>query len=136
MAIYGLDAAGNAAYVEATGAGSAGDPYIVKNDAFTTELRTAFVNAAASGVDVIAAVSATKLRVMSMAITTGTAGRIRLQSGGSSDRTANFHLPANGSLTLSNSLGLFETNSGEKLNALASGTTDYSVMVTYREVPA
>jgi len=30
--LYGLDAAGNAAYVKATGAGTNGDPFIVNHD--------------------------------------------------------------------------------------------------------
>jgi hypothetical protein len=135
MAIYGLDAAGDAAYVEATGAGSASDPYIVKNDAFTTEGRTAFVNASGS-TDVIAAVSATKLRVMSMLITSAASGTVRFQSGGSTNLTPNFHLAPNGNISLSNELGLFESASGEKINAVSSGTTNYTVMFAYRQVPA
>jgi hypothetical protein len=135
MAIYGLDAAGNAAYIEATGAGSISDPYVVKNDAFTVELRTAFVNASGN-TDVVPAVSATKLRVMSMLVTSAASGTIQFQSGGSSNKTAAFHLAPNGSISLSNELGLFESNSGEKLNAVVSGTTNYAVMFAYREVPA
>jgi hypothetical protein len=135
MAIFGLDAAGDSAYVEATGAGSVSDPYLVKNDAFTTELRSAFVNASGN-VDVLAAVGGTKLRVMTLAITSASSGTVKLQSGASSDLTPRFHLAANGNVSISNALGLFETNSGEKLNAVASGTTNYAVMVAYREVPA
>jgi hypothetical protein len=43
-------------------------------------------------------------------------------------------LPANGNITLSSELGLFESVAGEKINAVVSGTTDYGVMLSYREV--
>ncbi len=135
MAIFGLDAAGNSAFIEATGAGSAGDPYIVLNDAFTSELKSAFVNASGN-IDVVAAVGGTKLRVMAFAITASSGCTVKLQSGGSSDKTPAFHLGNNGNISLSNSLGVFESNSGEKINAVVSGTTDYTVMLTYREVAA
>jgi hypothetical protein len=135
MAIFGLDAAGNSAFIEATGAGSAGDPYIVLNDAFTSELRSAFVNASGN-TDVVAAVGGTKLRVMAFAITASSGCTVKLQSGGSSDKTPAFHLGDNGNISLSNSLGVFESDSGEKINAVVSGTTDYTVMLTYREVAA
>jgi hypothetical protein len=135
MAIFGLDAAGNSAFIEATGAGSVSDPYIVFNDSFTSELRSAFVNASGN-VDVIAAAPGFKLRVLSMAVTSATAGTVKLQSGGSSDKTPAFHLPANGNIALSSDLGVFEGDAGEKINAVASGTTNYTVMLSYREVPA
>lgn len=133
--LYGLDAIGNAAYVKATGAGSNSDPYVVQNDAFTSELKSAQVTSS-SNVDVIAAVSSVKLRVLSMAITASSGCTVKLQSGATSDKTPPFHLGANGNITLSNSLGLFESASGEKINAVVSGTTDYSVFLSYREVPA
>jgi hypothetical protein len=133
--LYGLDAGGNAAYVKATGAGSNGDPFLVQNDAFTTQLKSAFITGSASA-DVVAAVGSTKLRVMSMAITSVSGCTVKIQSGGSTDKTPPFHIAANGNLTLSNSLGIFESNTGEKLNAVVSGTTTYSVMLTYREVTA
>jgi hypothetical protein len=131
--LYGLDAVGNAAYVKATGAGVDSDPYLVHNDAFTDSLKSTFV-AASGNVDIITAVAGSKLRVLSLVITSAANGTIQLQSGGSSNKTPPFHLAANGNLTLSNSLGLFETETGEKLNAVVSGTTDYTVMVGYREV--
>ena len=135
MAIFGLDAAGNSAYIEATGAGSVSDPYIVLNDAFSNELRSAFVNASGN-VDVIAAVAGFKLRVLNIAITSAASGTVKLQSGGSSDKTPTFHLGDNGNVVMSNSLGVFESNAGEKINAVAAGTTNYTVMLTYREVAA
>jgi dUTPase len=131
--LYGLDAGGNAAYVKATGAGSTGDPFIVQNDAFSTEVKSAFVTASGN-IDVIAAVSSAKLRVMAMTITSVSGCTVQLQSGGSTNKTPAFHIAANGNLTQSNSIGLFDSNVSEKINAVVSGTTSYAVMLTYREV--
>jgi hypothetical protein len=133
MSIFGLDAAGNSAYVEAAGTGSVSDPYLVFNDSFTRDLQSAFVNASGDA-DVIAAVAGTKLRVTAMAITASSGCTVKLQSGASSDLTPVFNLPANGNITLSSDLGLFESVAGEKINAVVSGTTDYGVMLSYREV--
>jgi hypothetical protein len=71
-----------------------------------------------------------------MAITSVSGCTVKIQSGGSTDKTPPFHIAANGNLTLSNSLGIFESNTGEKLNAVVSGTTTYTVMLSYREVTA
>lgn len=131
--LYGLDAGGNAAYVKATGAGSTGDPFIVQNDAFSTEVKSAFVTASGN-IDVITAVSSAKLRVMAMTITSASGCTVQLQSGGSTNKTPAFHIAANGNLTQSNSIGLFDSNVSEKINAVVSGTTSYAVMLTYREV--
>jgi hypothetical protein len=131
--LYGLDAGGNAAYVRSTGAGSNGDPFIIQNDAFTSEMRSAFITGTASA-DIVAAVASTKHRVMSMAITSVSGCTVKIQSGGATDKTPPFHIAANGNLTLSNTLGLFESGTNEKLNAVVSGTTTYSVMLTYRQV--
>ena len=131
--LYGLDAAGNAAYVRATGAGAVGDPFIVNNDLFTSELKSAFITDTASA-DVIAAVSSRKLRVMAMTITSVSGCTVKLQSGASTDKTPPFHIAANGNLAQSNPLGLFESVISEKINAVVSGTTTYTVMLSYREV--
>ena len=131
--LYGLDAAGNAAYVKATGAGTNGDPFIVNHDLISSELKSAFVSASGN-VDVVAAVSGSKLRVMAMTITTLSGCTVKLQSGASTDKTPPFHLDANGNLTQANGLGLFESNASEKLNAVVSGSTVYTVMLSYREV--
>ena len=131
--LYGLDAAGNAAYVRATGAGAVGDPFIVNNDLFTSELKSAFITGTASA-DVIAAVSSRKLRVMAMTITSVSGCTVKLQSGASTDKTPPFHVAANGNLVQSNPLGLFESVISEKINAVVSGTTTYTVMLSYREV--
>lgn len=131
--LFGLDAAGNAAYVRATGAGAVGDPFIVNNDLFTSELKSAFVSASGNA-DVITAVSSRKLRVMAMTITSISGCTVKLQSGASTDKTPPFHIAANGNLVQSNPLGLFESVISEKINAVVSGTTTYTVMLSYREV--
>ena len=133
--LYGLDAAGNQAYIRAFGTGTNGDPYIVSNsnDLFTSELKSAFVSASGNA-DVITAVSSRKLRVMAMTITSISGCTVKLQSGASTDKTPPFHIAANGNLVQSNPLGLFESVISEKINAVVSGTTTYTVMLSYREV--
>ena len=133
--LYGLDAVGNAAYIKATGAGSDSDPYLVHNDAFTDSLKSAFVSASGN-VDVVAAVSGSKLRVMAMTITSLSGCTVKLQSGASTDKTPPLHFGDNSNLTQSNSLGLFESAVSEKINAVVSGSTIYTVMLSYREVVA
>ena len=131
--LYGLDAVGNAAYVKATGAGGDSDPYLVHNDTFTSALKSAFVSASGN-VDVVTAVSGSKLRVMAMTITSLSGCTVKLQSGASTDKTPPFHLCDNGNLTQANDLGLFDSLASEKLNAVVSGSTVYTVMLSYREV--
>lgn len=133
--LYGLDAVGNAAYVKATGAGGDSDPYLVHNDAFTDALKSAFVSSSGNA-DVIAAVAGSKLRVMAMTVTAASGCTVQLQSGGTANRTPPFHIGANGNLTQANSLGLFESVVSEKINAVVSGSTIYTVMLSYREVVA
>lgn len=131
--LYGLDAAGNSAYIRATGAGAIGDPFIVSNDLFTSELKSAFVSTSGNA-DVITAVSSRKLKVMAMTITSLSGCTVKLQSGASTDKTPPFHIAANGNLVQSNPLGLFEGVISEKINAVVSGVTTYTVMLSYREV--
>jgi hypothetical protein len=131
--LYGLDAAGNTAYVKATGAGTTGDPFIVNHDIITSQLKSAFISASGN-VDVVAAVAGNKLRVVGLTITSLSGCTVKLQSGGSTDKTPPFHIGANGNLTQSNVLGLFESNTSEKLNAVVAGSTIYTVMLSYREV--
>ena len=132
--LFGLDAAGNAAYIKAVGAGSIGDPYIVSNDLLiSAQLKSAFVSASGNA-DVIPLVASTKFRVMAMTVTSLSGCTVKLQSGASTDKTPPFHIAANGNLVQSNPLGLFESAIGEKINAVVSGTTTYTVMLSYREV--
>jgi hypothetical protein len=131
--LYGLDAAGNAAYVKATGAGTNGDPFVVNHDLVSSEIKSAFVSASGN-VDVVAAVSGSKLRVTAMTITSLSGCTVKLQTGGTADKTPPFHLGANGNLTQANPLGLFESVTSEKINAVVSGSTVYTVMLSYREI--
>ena len=105
----------------------------MNNDLFTSELKSAFVSASGNA-DVITAVSSRKLRVMAMTITSISGCTVKLQSGASTDKTPPFHIAANGNLVQSNPLGLFESVISEKINAVVSDTTTYTVMLSYREV--
>jgi hypothetical protein len=133
--LYGLDAGGNPAYVKAAGAGSNGDPFIISHDLISPELKSAFVSASGNA-DVVTAVGGSKLRVMAMTITALSGCTVKLQSTGvaSTDKTPPFHLGDNGNLTQANDLGLFDSLASEKLNAVVSGSTVYTVMLSYREV--
>ena len=133
--LYGLDAVGNAAYVKATGTGTNVDPYLIQNDLFSPALKSAILTGSANA-DVIAAVGGAKLRVLAMAITASSGCTVKLQRAGSTDVTPPLHIGSNGNVTLANPLGLFESGVGEKINAVVSGTTTYSVLLTYREVLA
>jgi len=119
--------------VKATGAGTNGDPFVVNHDLVSSEIKSAFVSASGN-VDVVAAVSGSKLRVTAMTITSLSGCTVKLQTGGTADKTPPFHLGANGNLTQTNPLGLFESAASEKLNAVVSGSTVYTVMLSYREV--
>lgn len=132
--LYGLDAIGNAAYVKAGGGGTNADPYVVNNDIFASSIKSAFISGTANA-DVIALVASNKLRVTSMAITAVSGCTVKLQSGGATDKTPPFHIGANGNFTHANPLGIFESVAGEKINAVVSGVTTYTVMLSYREVP-
>jgi hypothetical protein len=133
--LYGLDAGGNAAYVKSTGAGSNTDPFIVQNDAFCTEVKSAFVTATGT-INIVPLVASTKLRVMAMTITAVSGCTVKIQSSGATltDKTPPFHIGANGNLTQANAIGLFDSNTGEGLTMVASGITTYAAMLTYREV--
>ena len=133
--LFGLAADGALAYIKSTGTGSDTDPFLVHNDAFTSALKSAFVSASGN-VDVIPLVGGSKLRVMAMTITSLSGCTVKLQSGASTDKTPPFHLGAAGNLTQANSLGLFESTASEKINAVVSGSTVYTVMLSYREVVA
>lgn len=133
MALFGLDAAGNSAYVRAKGQGTTASPYTMQHDLFTTDMRSAFVQGTA-GATLIAAQTGVTYRVMNLTITATSASTVKLQSGGSTDLTPDFPIPASGSLVMSNPLGLFQNASGEEINVVVDAGADYQVMVTYREV--
>jgi hypothetical protein len=133
MALFGLDAAGNTAYVQAGGLGTSADPYVLKHDLVSTEIKSAWV-ASTSGVDLVSGVTSKKLRVLNLAITATSGCTVQIQSGGSSNLTPAIPVQASGSFVLTNPLGIFETIPGEKLNTVVSSGASYQVMVTYREV--
>lgn len=133
MALFGLDAAGNAAYVQAGGAGTTGDPYVLKHDLVTQELKTRFI-ASTSGADLVSGVTSKKLRVLNLAITATSGCTVQIQSGGSTNLTPAFPIAESGSLVIANPLGVFESVAGEKLNTVVSSGASYQVFVTYREV--
>lgn len=133
MALFGLDAAGNTAYVQADGTGAIDTPYVMQHDLLSNQIQSAFI-ATTSGADVVSGVAGKKLRVLNLAITATAGCTVQFQSGGSTALTPAFPIQASGSLVLSHPLGLFDTASGEKLNTVVSGSGGYQVMVTYREV--
>lgn len=131
--LKGGDKDGNDAYIKATGTGSNADPFITNRDLFTTSQLSASMSAAASA-DVLAFVAGFKIRVVSLVITSSAALQVKFQKAGTTDLTPSFYLPANGNISISNPLGLFETGSGEKLNAVLTGTGTYNIFITYRLV--
>lgn len=131
--LYGRDALGADSYLQATGAGTNADPFLVAHDVVCSTLKTAFITASGNA-DVIASVNDKKLRILAIAITASDACTVQLQSGGAVDKTPPWPIAASGNFTLSNELGVLETGTGEKLNAVLSGTANYTVFVSYREV--
>lgn len=133
MALFGRDANGNEAYVQAAGTGTTTDSFLTYHDAFTRDLKFVAVNLTASG-DVIAAVGGAKLRVMSLLISADAACSLKFQTDASTDVTGNIYVPASGTISLSNALGLFEADASEKLNVVITGTANVGFTVGYREV--
>lgn len=133
MALYGRDANGNDAYIEASGDGTTASGFVTYHDTFTRSLKFAAVNLTASG-DVIPAVAGAKLRVMSLLISADAACSLKFQTDAATDITGEIYLPANGTVTLSNPLGLFEADTSDKLNAVLTGTANVGITLGYREV--
>ena len=129
--LKGGDKDGNDWYVRGTGAGSNADPFTAQNDLFTSSQLTQPFSLSASG-DIITAVTGSKIRVVSLLITASAAITVKFQRAGTTDLTGALYLPANGSISISNPLGLFETGTGERLNAVLTGTGTYTGFVTYR----
>jgi hypothetical protein len=133
MALFGRDANGNDAYIEASGDGTTASGFVTYHDTFTRNLKFAAVNLTASG-DVIAAVAGAKLRVMSLLISSDAACSLKFQTDAAADISGEIYLPANGTVTLSNPLGLFEADTSDKLNAVLTGTANVGITLGYREV--
>lgn len=136
MALFGRDANGNDAYIQASGAGTTASPYVTYHDTYTADLKYRAQNLTASA-DVLTAVAGKKLRVMSLLLSASAAASIKFQSDAAEDVTGLIYLPASGIVSVSNPLGLFQTDTADKLNAVvtwtgAAGTI--GVTLGYREI--
>ena len=115
MTLYGRDANGNDAYIRGTGTGSTTDGHITFHDTFSTDIRFVASNLTASA-DLISSVSNTKLRVLSYALSADAPCTVKFQSQGTDDISGDLHLTTNQFVSHSSDIGLFETDSGDKLN--------------------
>jgi hypothetical protein len=135
MALFGLDAAGNSAYVQAQGDGSANVPYILQHDILPSGIKSAWT-ASASGEVVISGVANKSLRVLNVICTATSGGTIQFQSGASGTTlTPAFPVYASGTpLSIGSPMGLFQTATGEGLQTVVSSGIEYQTLITYREV--
>jgi hypothetical protein len=134
MALFGLDAAGNSAYVQATGDGAEETPYILQHDILPSGIKSAWV-ASTSGEILVSGVATKSLRVLNVAITATSGGTIQLRSGASGvTLTPPFLIPSSGQFVLSNPMGIVSTTAGEALRTVVSSGIEYQAFVTYREV--
>jgi len=129
--LYGRDANGNDAYINAAGSGTASSPYSTVHDTVAFGLLSAQVDGSASA-DVVAAVSGYKVRVLGLALTADAPCSLRFQTGGSGNLTPRLRVPSGDTVTIANAMGLFDTTAGDKLNVVLSGTASYGVLCTYR----
>jgi len=117
MALYGRDAQGNDAYIRATGAGTTADGYLTFHDSFSSDIKFAKAEAtsAETSIDVIAAVSNKKLRVLSFVVSCTTADTsLQFQDATAPvNVSSTLYLTADSVVTASSELGLFETDAGE-----------------------
>jgi hypothetical protein len=133
MSLYGRDANGADAYIRASGTNATTDGLVTFHDSFSNDFKFKAVDTAVSA-DIIALVASTKLRVMSLTLSADAACNIQFQTGGTVDVTGKIYIPVNGTVHLSNALGLFESGSGEKINAVLTGTANVGISLSYREV--
>lgn len=133
MALFGRDANGNDAYIEASGSGTTTSGFVTYHDCFTRDLKFKAVNLTASG-DAIPATAGAKLRVMSLLVSASAACSLKFQSDAAQDVSSNIYVPANGTVAISNVLGLFETDTSDKLNVVLTGTANVGITLGYREV--
>lgn len=133
MALFGRDANGNEAYIEASGDGTATSGFVTYHDTFTRDLKFRAVNLTATG-DVIGAVAGAKLRVLSLMVSSDAACSLKFQADDTVDVSGEIYLPANGTVALSNPIGLFETDASDKLNVVITGTANVGLTLGYREV--
>jgi hypothetical protein len=136
MALFGLDAGGNTAYVQAAGDGTLSNPYILQHDLLPEELKSAWV-ASTSGEVVVSGVASQKIRVLNALILVESGGTVQFQSGSAGELlTPPFAIASSGTLSLGNTLGVFETAMGEGLQTVVSSGIEYQTLITYREVAA
>jgi len=135
MALFGLDAAGNSAYVQAQGDGSVSVPYILQHDILPSGIQSAWA-ASTSGVVVVSGVTGSSLRILNVFCTATSGGTVQFRSGASGvTLTPNFPVYASGApLSMGSVMGLFQTGSGEGLETVVSSGIEYQVLITYREV--
>ncbi|AEX56008.1 hypothetical protein S-CBS4_gp041 [Synechococcus phage S-CBS4] len=135
MALFGLDAAGNSAYVQAVGDGAEETPYILQHDILPSGIKSAWVTST-SGEVVISGVAGKSLRVLNFAVTATSGGTVQFRSGASGTTlTPAFPVYASGSpLSIGNPMGLFGTTAGEALETVVSSGIEYQALITYREV--
>lgn len=135
MALFGLDAAGNSAYVQAQGDGSISVPYILQHDILPSGIKSAWV-ASTSGEVVVSGVVDVSIRVLNVVCTATSGGTVQFQSG-ASGTTLTPALPVYASgapLTFGSPMGLFQTTAGEGLQTVVSSGIEYQALITYREV--
>ncbi len=115
MTLYGRDANGNDAYIRGTGTGTTTDGHITFHDVFSSEVRFAALDLVASS-DVVTAVANTTLRVLSYTLSADAPCEVQFQSSETDDLTGKVYLTANQFVSQSSDIGLFETDTGDKLN--------------------
>lgn len=92
------------------------------------------IDLAASG-DLIAAVTSTKLRIVSIFLTVAADTTLKFQSGATTDLTGAMTVKAGGGFVLGyNQCGYFETAAGEKLNLVMGTSVQVSGGITYVEI--
>jgi hypothetical protein len=135
MALFGLDAAGNTAYVQAQGDGSISVPYILQHDILPSGIKSAWVTST-SGEVVVSGITGVSLRVLNVVCTATSGGTVQFRSGTSgSTLTPAFPVYASGfPLSFGSPMGLFQTASGESLQTVVSSGIEYQTLITYREV--
>ena len=137
MALYGRDANGNDAYIRGTGTGTTADGYLTFHDTFSSEIKFSTIAQASATTtsDLVTAVAAKKLRVLSLTVSADAACSVKFETGASASTIAeSIYLPVNGTVTQSCDLGLFETASGDKLMINKTGAANITVTISYREV--
>ena len=115
MTLYGRDANGNDAYIRGTGSGTTTDGHVTFHDVFSDEIKFNAADLSASG-DLITAVAATKLRVLSYSLSSDVPCSVQFQSNATDNISGQFYLTGDQSISQSSDLGLFETDQGDKLN--------------------